>query len=151
MLLSLSLSFVVSPFSLVPADTCVPENDEPYFYMLVVFPPRRFQPLPHLPAEDRNRISPSNFPLVRAESQSNNHLRALHSYLTRRGSRFYTPPSLFLRPSRSFLPLTCPRMAMPLGSAHINVRKYAAARATATFVRLKGICFDIENAWRLAP
>lgn len=45
-----------------------------------------------------DRISPSKFPLVRAGSQSNNHLRALHSYLTRRGSRFYTAPTSFLLP-----------------------------------------------------
>lgn len=55
-----------------------------------------------------DRISPSKFPLVRAGSQSNNHLRALHSYLTRRGSRFYTAPTsplrLYLCPSPIFSP-----------------------------------------------
>lgn len=53
-----------------------------------------------------DRISPSKLPLVRAGSQSNNHLRALHSYLTRRGSRFYTAPTsplrLHLCPSPTF-------------------------------------------------
>lgn len=47
-----------------------------------------------------DRISPSKFPLVRAGSQSNNHLRALHSYLTRRGSRANL--SLYLCPSQIF-------------------------------------------------
>lgn len=63
----------------------------------------------------RDRISSSNFPFVRAESQSNNHLRALHSYLTRRESRFYTAlplPSSALR----FFPPTRSWMAMPLDS-----------------------------------
>ena len=66
-----------------------------------------------------DRISPSKFPLVRAGSQSNNHLRALHSYLTRRGSRFYTAPaspsiSVLLRYSLQDCALLPPHLSFSL-------------------------------------
>lgn len=91
---------------LVPV--CTPRMASRSFICPSLFLPTGRNPFafPLVPsAEDlsyRDRISPSNFPLVRAESQSNNHLRALHSYLTRRGSRSYTPPCRRYPPATPF-------------------------------------------------
>ena len=93
----LRLPFLVPPFLAFP--------HHPLFPFLLPFPSHPYirpslAPECSLDHEHRyhDRISPSKFPLVRAGSQSNNHLRALHSYLTRRGSRFYTAPTSSLLP-----------------------------------------------------
>lgn len=120
--LSLSLSFLAlpssfSPLSLFTRYVCGLRCN-PFFFtfqlLLSAFHAVLFQlllfPLLSLTNDHEHRyhdrISPSKLPLVRAGSQSNNHLRALHSYLTRRGSRFYTAPTsplrLHLCPSPTF-------------------------------------------------
>ena len=111
---SMLFSILPSLYLLSSPVPMYPEVGESFFYMLafplpaLASPSRSPPPSSPLHLSYRDRISPSNFPLVHAESQSNNHLRVLHSYLTRRGSSSYMPPYRRYPQATSFLSSNMP-------------------------------------------